>query len=80
MRPALPPLPAALAPPAIREALPAPAPAAAAASNGNGNGASSNGAGALKGVPRLMKPLKAFGYTVSERATACGQLAGQPLA
>jgi hypothetical protein len=56
---------AALAPPAIREALPAPA-AAAPTSNGNGNGASSNGAGALKGVPRLMKPLKAFGYTVSE--------------
>ena len=42
--------------PAIKEA----APPASTHTNGNGNG---NGAG-VGGVHRLMKPLKAFGYTV----------------
>lgn len=51
--------PPALAPPPIKDALPAPA-----AANGNGT-ANGNGAAPAKGVARLMKPLKAFGYTVS---------------
>ena len=44
-----------LIPPPIREATPA---FDATATNGNGNGAPT------KGVSRLIKPLKAFGYTV----------------
>ncbi|KAL4421584.1 hypothetical protein ABPG75_010875, partial [Micractinium tetrahymenae] len=56
----------ALLPPPIKDVL-ASLDATASLGNGSANGSASangNGAGPAKGVARLMKPLKAFGYTV----------------